>query len=345
MSNFGAKLLPMNDRELLDVYTDYIVSSFGLVTSTGLSTLLDHAVSHDRISRMLSKQTFTQQDYWRAIKGLVRQVESEQGILKIDDTIEEKPHSTENDIICWHYDHSKDCNVKGINIINFVYQPQPDSVSEFSLPVAFEVIEKTEKYFDKKSDKVKRRSAVSKNEIVRTRLRILHQLNKVKFKTILWDSWFSSNENFDFVQKELKKTFIGAIKSNRTVALTLADKQQGKFKKVSELEWHHTQSRIVYFQGLDFPILVAKQVFINKDGSKGELFLASNDKNLTALELFSTYGKRWGIEEFHRSLKQNVGLEKSPTKYEVTQKNHIYAAMLRAHIMVLKPSSMSRHSE
>ena len=31
---------------------------------------------------------------------------------------------------------------------------------------------------------------------------------------------------------------------------------------------------------------------------------------------------------FHRSLKQNAGLEKSPTKYEVTQKNHIYASML-----------------
>lgn len=318
----------MNDHELLDLYTDYLVSAFGAVTSTGLSQMLDSAVSHDRISRMLSRREFTQQDYWISIKSIVRRVESPSGVIKVDDTIEEKPHSTENDIICWHYDHSKDRMTKGINLINFVYQPYPSTQSGFSMPVAFEIIEKTEQFFDPKSGKVKRRSAKGKNEIVRTRLRILHQLNKVKFQTVLWDSWYSSNENFEFVHKELKKTFIGAIKSNRKVALTLKDKQQGKFTKISELAWHQAETRIVYLHGLDFPVVLAKQVFTNKDGSTGELHLVSNDLKLTAPELFSTYGERWGIEVFHRSLKQNVGLEKSPTKYETTQKNHIFAAML-----------------
>ena len=102
----------MNDYKLLDLYSDYLIASFGAVTSTGLSRLLDEAVSHDRISRMLSRRTFTQADYWRAVKGLVRYVESPNGIIKVDDTIEEKPHSTENEIICWHYDHAKDRNVK-----------------------------------------------------------------------------------------------------------------------------------------------------------------------------------------------------------------------------------------
>jgi hypothetical protein len=35
----------MNDYELLDLYTDYLVSSLGLVTSEGLSNLLDKAVT------------------------------------------------------------------------------------------------------------------------------------------------------------------------------------------------------------------------------------------------------------------------------------------------------------
>lgn len=318
----------MDDYELLDLYTDYLVSAFGAVTSTGLSQMLDSAVSHDRISRMLGKREFTQQDYWKAIKGLVRRVESPHGVIKIDDTIEEKPHSTENSIICWHYDHSKDRNVKGINILNFVYQPYPNAETDFSLPVAFEIVEKTEQFFDSKSGKVKRRNERGKNEIVRTRLRILSQLNKVKFQTVLWDTWYSSNENFEFVHKELKKTFICAIKSNRKVALTWQDKLRGKFVKISELEWHEVDKRIVYLQGLDFPLLLAKQVFTNKDGSSGELHIVSNDPNLTTPELFRTYGKRWGVEVFHRSLKQNVGLEKSPTKFEVSQKNHVFASML-----------------
>lgn len=318
----------MDDYKLLDLYTDYLITSFGQVTSTGLSALVDGEISHDRISRMLGKREFSQQDYWKAIKGIVRRVESSDGIIKIDDTIEEKPHSTENSIVCWHYDHSKGRSIKGMNILNFVYHPHPQTNRDFSLPVAFEVVEKTEQFFDVKSGELKRRSARNKNEIVRTRLRILSQLNHVKFKTVMWDIWYSSNENFDFVHKELKKTFIGAIKNNRKVALTREDKQKGKFIKISELEWGETDKRVVFLQGLDFPVVLCKQVFTNKDGSFGELHLVSNDLDLTARELFDTYGKRWGIEEFHRSLKQNVGLEKSPTKFETSQKNHIFASML-----------------
>jgi hypothetical protein len=316
----------MSDIEILDLYTDYLVSSFQKVTSTGLSDLLDGALSHDRISRMLGNRLFTQQEYWQAIKPLVRRIETPRGIIKIDDTIEEKPHSTENEIICWHYDHSKKRNLKGINILNFVYQPALEM--DFSMPIAFEIIHKTESFVDTKTGKIKRRSAVSKNDLVRQRLRIIHQLNKVSFQTLLWDSWFSSNENMEFVQKELKKDFIGAIKSNRKVALSLEDKQQGKFKSIEELCAQKDQTRIVWLKGLDFPVLIAKQVFTNKDGSTGELFLVSNNTNYTAPNLFNTYNKRWGIEEFHRSIKQNTGLDKSPTKFEISQSNHIFAAML-----------------
>jgi hypothetical protein len=263
-------------------------------------------------------------------------------LSRIDDTIEEKPHSTEKSIICWHYDHSKDRNVKGINIVNFVYQPYPMAETDFSLPVALGIVEKTEQFFDTKSGKVKRRNERGKNEIVRTRLRILSQLNKVKFQTVLWDTWHSSNKNFEFVNKELKKTFICAIKSNRKVALTWQDKLQGKFIKISELQWHEVDSRIVYLQELDFPLLLAKQVFTNKDGSSGELHIMSNALNLTTPELFHTYGKRWGVEVFHRSLKQNVGLEKSPTKFEVSQKNYVFAYMqawIKLEVLSLKNQS------
>ena len=316
----------MNDAEILDLYTDYLVSSFSKTTSQGLSNLLDQAVSHDRISRMLGKRELTQKDYWQAVKPIVRRTQTPHGIIKIDDTIEEKPHSTENEIICWHWDHSKKRNIKGINILNFVYQPTIEM--DFSIPIAFEIIHKTEPFLDTKTDKIKRRSDVCKNELVRRRLRIIHQFNKVEFQTLVWDSWFSSNENMEFVQKELKKDFVGAIKSNRKAALSLEAKQQGQFKTIAELCTQKDQTLQVWLKGLDFPVLIAKRIFTNKDLSTGELFLVSNNLNYTAPNLFNTYDKRWGIEDFHRSIKQNVGLEKSPTKLEVTQSNHIFAAML-----------------
>ncbi len=60
-------------------------------------------------------------NYNKTIKPLVREVEQEDGVLIIDDTIEEKPYTDENDIVCYHFDHTKGKSVKGINLVNFVY--------------------------------------------------------------------------------------------------------------------------------------------------------------------------------------------------------------------------------
>ena len=54
----------MDDKDLLDIYTDYLISSFGLTTQTGLSRLLNGAISHDRIQRFLAKEAKTGKDLW-----------------------------------------------------------------------------------------------------------------------------------------------------------------------------------------------------------------------------------------------------------------------------------------
>lgn len=89
-----------------------------------------------------------------------RQIEQEDGVVIIDDSIVEKPiHDTvENDLIYWHYDHSQDCNVKGINFVMGLYH-----TNGYSLPMGFSIVAMTEYYVDKKDGKQKRRSTVSKN--------------------------------------------------------------------------------------------------------------------------------------------------------------------------------------
>jgi len=316
------------DQKLLDLYSDYLITSFSLATATGLSTLVDETYSHDQITRFLGKEQYDQKTYWKTIKATVRQVEQEDGVLIIDDTIEEKPHTDVNDIVCYHYDHSQDRIVKGINIVNFVYHTAVDAEQSITLPVAFELVAKTEVVQDKKSGKYKRKSPVSKNERVRERLKILVQHNRLRFKYVLWDSWFSAKENMMLVKRKLKKDFVAALKANRQVALSEQEKREGRFVAVSELELKPGQCRLVYLKGLDFPVLVAKQVFINKDGSTGTLYLISSDTSLTYFEVTAIYQKRWHVETFHKSLKQNAALEKSPTKTVRSQSNHIFAAMI-----------------
>ena len=64
------------DKPLLDLYADYLISSFGPTTATGLSRLLGAGLSHDKITRFLAGEAMTQrQNLWRIVKPLVRQVQ------------------------------------------------------------------------------------------------------------------------------------------------------------------------------------------------------------------------------------------------------------------------------
>lgn len=139
-------------KKMLDLYSDYLMASFSQVSATGLSNLVDGQISHDQVTRFLSEQKKTSKDLWLIAKPFVKKIQTPMGVLIIDDSIEEKPYTDENDINCWHYDHSKDCHVKGINFVSTLYQN-----SNLALPILFELVAKTEEYFDKKKQKKKRR--------------------------------------------------------------------------------------------------------------------------------------------------------------------------------------------
>jgi hypothetical protein len=316
------------NKTLLDLYSDYLLSSFSLATATGLASLVDHAYSHDQITRFLDQARYDQKEYWQIIKPVVRQIQRDDAAVLVDDTIEEKPYTDESELVCYHYDHTQGRSVKGVNLLNFVYHVTAPRGETVSIPVSYEVVTKPQVYQDPKTGKYKRRSEISKNELVRQRLQILSQINQVPFKYVLNDIWFSSKENMTWIKQELHKDFVMAVKDNRLVALSEANKRQGRFVTLAELELKPGQGRLVYFKGVSFPILVAKQVFINQDGSTGTLYLASSDTSLTYDPLTTIYQKRWNVEVIHKSLKQNAALERSPTKTIRAQCNHIFAAMI-----------------
>jgi len=309
------------NKEILDLYTDYLISSFGQTTATGLSRLMNGDVSHDQVSRMLASPKMTSKDWWLKVKPEVRKIEQADGLIIIDDSIEEKVYTDENEIICWHWDHSKDRSVKGINFITTLYYAQ-----EITLPVAFEIVSKTEKYIDKKTGKEKRRSKISKNAHARHMLQLVHK-NKIPFKYVLTDIWFASAENMCFVKMDLQKDFIMALKSNRKVALSEDDKAQGKYQRIDQLEVPEGITQTIYLEGVPFPLHLVRQVFKNEDGSTGVRYLVTSDLTLDADPIITIYQKRWKVEEYHRSLKQNASLAKSPTRTETTQTNHFVAAL------------------
>jgi hypothetical protein len=310
----------MNEK-ILDLYSDYLLSSFGQTTATGLSRLLDGEVSHDQVTRMLSSTKMTSKTWWKLVKPHVRQIEQDDGVLIIDDSIVEKPYTDENEIICWHYDHAKGKTIKGINFVTALYVAQ-----EVALPVAFELVAKTETYLDEKTGKEKRKSKITKNEQYRQMLkRVCH--NQIPFCYVINDLWFASAENMRFVKLDLKKEFIMALKSNRKVALSADDKAHGKYQRIDQLTIPENTTLTIYLEGVPFPLQLVRQVFINEDDSTGVRYLVTSDLTLKADQIITNYQKRWKVEEYHRSLKQNAAVANSPTRTETTQTNHFVAAL------------------
>ena len=109
-------------------------------------------------------------------------------------------------------------------------------------------------------------------------------LNQLIFRYVLADSWFASVENMQYIEGE-NKYFIFDLKSNRLAQLVA-----------------------------DCPAIPSKK----------NSWTSINDLNLSYNDFATIYKKRWSVEEYHKSIKQNASLTKSPTRTVKTQSNHSF---------------------
>ena len=100
----------------------------------------------------------------------------------------------------------------------------------------------------------------------------------------------------------------------------------------------------VWLKSVSFEVLLIKKVFINENRATGVLYLASNDTEHDSAYLYQIYQKRWKIEEYHKSIKENASLAKSPTKKIRSQANHIFASIVAfCKLEVMKVATATNH--
>lgn len=148
------------------------------------------------------------------------------------------------------------------------------------LPIAVEIIKKNEYFIDQKTAKVKRRSSITKNELMQKMLTVA-RLNRVIYDYVLADSWSSSKE------------LISALNFDRLAALSLEDKLQGKFSPIDSLPLNEGTLISVYIKGLNFPVSLFKQFFTNKkDDSEGQIYLTCSNSSYDHSQIPAIYQKR-----------------------------------------------------
>lgn len=65
--------------DLLDIYSDYLISQNHHATATGLAAMFDGEISHDQVSRYLRTGEFGSKELWAYVKSDVRRHEQKTG--------------------------------------------------------------------------------------------------------------------------------------------------------------------------------------------------------------------------------------------------------------------------
>lgn len=199
------------DKKVLDIYLDYLIAQNQYATATGLSSLIDGEISHDKIIRFLNSKETSSKELWQYVKSEIRRVEENTGgVLILDDTIEEKTYTDESEIICWHHFHAKGRFVKGVNLLSALIR-----YGDIALPIACEVVHKDLFFCDIATRKEKRRSSITKNEMFRSIIAPAIK-NEVKFDYVLSDNWFGAKKNMEFIHYDMKKKKGSVPKSKHT---------------------------------------------------------------------------------------------------------------------------------
>ena len=64
------------NKDMIELYSDYLIASFGQTTATGLANLLQGSIYHDSITRFLNSETLAAKEQWQLIKPMLRQHEN-----------------------------------------------------------------------------------------------------------------------------------------------------------------------------------------------------------------------------------------------------------------------------
>jgi len=279
----------------LELYSNFLLASQSKFSATELARVSpDESMSHDAVTNWLNSSRFNPSEIWNQAKPLVN---LKSGYLVADDSVLDKRHSRDNELVKLQYSGNEHGLVKGIDLVNLLWTD-----SQTFVPVDYRIYQP---------------DLDNKDKNVHFREMLQRALKRGFFPLyVLMDCWYSSIKNLKFIRGQ-KWHFICNLKSNRKVSVV-----KGQYISVQDLELANKQVRKVWLKEFGF-VLVIKTVARNGD----ERWLATNDLSLTDYDEFAGHSdNRWKIEEFHRGIKQTTGIEKCYAYKIQPQQTHIFAA-------------------
>jgi putative transposase len=252
------------------------------------------APAHDAFTRLLHRLEPDPATLWREAEPLVGK---SGGVLVLDDTVLDKPFAKHIGLVgpFWSGKHRR--VVRGINLLSLVWT-DGDRV----FPTDYRLVDPAE------------RPKRTKNDLFRELVRVA-AARGFGPACVVFDSWYSGKDNLKAV-RDCGWTFLTQVRCNRKVN----PNRTGK-RPIQECDIAATGS-VVHLEG--FGLVKAFRIATTDGGTEHWI---TNDLSMDAATRLGWAERAWGIEEYHRGLKQCTGAERCQVRMGQAQRVHIGCAI------------------
>ncbi len=277
-------------------YIDFLVASPGVVTATEAARVQPDRTdspAHDAFTRLLNRLEPEPEQLWAETRPLIR---PDDGMLILDDSVLDKPFARHMGLVgrFWSGRHKR--VVQGIDLVSLVWT-DGDAV----FPCDYRLVDPAQ-------------PDTTKNDLFRHMIRTAHARG-LRPRCVAFDSWYSGKDNLKAI-RDCGWTFLTQVRCNRKVN---PDRTGNRPINTCAIAATGT---IVHLEG--FGLVKAFRI-ATKDG--GTEHWITNDVTMDELTRVMFAERAWGIEEYHRGLKQHCGVARCQTRMSRAQRNHIGFAL------------------
>ena len=277
-------------------YIDFLVAAQQSFTGTEAARCQPagpKAPSHDAFTRLLRRQPPDTEALWQETRELVQ---LDAGTLVLDDTTLDKPYARKMELVTRHWSGKHRRVVSGINLLTLLWTD-----GQALIPCDFRVYDRP-------------LSGKNKNDYFREMLAAAYERG-FQPDYALFDSWYSSLENLKRL-REYGWRWLTRFRRNRRV------NPDGTGNVRIDTVAMPAAGRTVHLRGYGFVKV------LRTDSPNGDVeHWATNDPELTPTQQDALKDRAWGIESYHRGLKQCCGVERCQARKAESQRSHVGMAI------------------
>lgn len=277
-------------------YVDFLVATPRAVSGTEAARVQPRrpdAPAHDAFTRLLHRLEPDPATLWHEVAPLI---ERRRGVLIVDDTTLDKPYAEKIELVHRHWSGKHHAVVDGINLITLVW-----SEGESLIPCDWRV-------FDKPNDHL------TKNDHFGVMVLTAKQRGFVP-ECVAFDSWYASVDNLRLI-RNCGWRWLTQLRANRLVNPDRTGNRAVRDCAIAET------GTVVHLK--DYGMV---QVFRIVTPAGDTEYWATNDLGMDEGQRLKYAEMAWGIEVYHRALKQECGVERAMVRAARAQRNHIGCAI------------------